>query len=137
MNPKAWVNPPLAQFGTANAHYDDYRMQRRPSESMSIARNFRIKERANVMLRAEFSNIFNRTGLNVPANANAFSTQTCADASGRGVPCQPGFFKATGGFGFINSAAVGGNVASPASATAGAFATPPPRQGTLVIRLQF
>ena len=34
LNPKAWANPPLGQFGTANAHYSDYRMQRHPSESM-------------------------------------------------------------------------------------------------------
>ena len=126
LNPKAWVNPPAGQFGTANAHYDDYRMQRRPSESMSIARGFRFKERANLTIRAEFSNIFNRTGLNVPTNTNASATQT------RNLAGQT-----TGGFGFINSAAVGGNVASPAAASAGAFATPSPRSGTLIARFQF
>jgi hypothetical protein len=131
LNPAAWVNPPLGQFGTANAHYDDYRQQRRPGEGMSLARHFRIKERADVQIRAEFSNIFNRAGLNVPTSTNAFATQTCA-----GGPCKPGS-TATGGFGYINPAAVGGNNTNPAAATTGMFATPQPRQGTFVVRLQF
>ena len=126
LNPRAWVNPALGRFGTAATRYADYRMQRRPSESMSIARNFRIKERASFMIRAEFSNIFNRPGWNVPTSANAFATQT---RNAAGAP--------TGGFGFINPAAVGGNVTSPAAATAGTFATPLPRQGTLVARITF
>ena len=125
LNPNAWANPAPGQFGTANAHYDDYRQQRRPSESMSLARSFRIKERVSLMLRAEFTNIFNRTGLNVPTSANAFATQT----TNNGLT--------TGGFGYISPAAVGGNGTNPAAATAGTFATPTPRQGTLVIRVQF
>ena len=125
LNPNAWVNPPLGQFGTANAYYGDYRQQRRPSESMSLARSFRFKERASLMIRAEFTNIFNRTGLNYPTSTNAFATQTMANGL------------TTGGFGYINPAAVGGNGTNPAAATTGMFATPPPRQGTLVIRFQF
>jgi hypothetical protein len=125
LNPAAWANPPAGQFGTANAHYGDYRMQRRPAESMSLARSFRIKERASIMIRGEFSNIFNRTGLNVPTSNNAFATQT----SKGGLT--------TAGFGYIDRASVGGNSTNPAAATAGMFATPPPRQGTIVIRLQF
>jgi hypothetical protein len=125
LNPNAWTNPAPGQFGTANAHYSDYRQQRRPGESMSLARNFRIKERVSVMLRAEFSNIFNRTGLNIPTSGNAFATQTTKNGL------------TTGGFGYISPAAAGGNGTNPAAATAGTFATPPPRQGTLVLRVQF
>jgi hypothetical protein len=125
LNPKAWANPPLGHFGTANAHYDDYRMQRRPQESVSLARNFRMKERASVQIRAEFSNIFNRTGINVPSFTNAFATQTRVNG------------QATGGFGYISPAAVGGAASNPAAASTATFATPPPRQGTLVLRLQF
>jgi hypothetical protein len=77
------------------------------------------------MIRAEFSNIFNRTGLNVPTSNNAFATPTLKNGL------------TTGGFGYINPAAVGGNGTNPAAATSGTFATPTPRQGTLVIRLQF
>jgi len=126
LNPAAWVNPPNGQFGTANAHYNDYREQRHPVESMSLARNIRIRERANFQVRGEFTNIFNRTGLNVPTNTNAFATQT---RNAAGVT--------TGGFGWINTAAVGGNLTSGAAAVAGTFATPLPRQGTLVARFTF
>src|SRR5207237_8801029 len=76
LNPKAWQNPPEGHFGTSNAHFTDYRMQRRPAESMSIARIFRFKERATLMLRAEFTNIFNRTGINVPSFTAPLSTPT-------------------------------------------------------------
>jgi hypothetical protein len=126
LNPAAWVNPPNGQFGTANAHYNDFREQRRPTESMSLGRNFRMKERANLQIRAEFTNIFNRTGLNVPTVTNAFATQT---RNAQGLT--------TGGFGWINTAAVGGALTSGASVVAGQFATPPPRQGTLVARFTF
>ena len=126
LNPAAWVNPPNGQFGTANAHYSDYREQRRPVENMSIGRNIRIKERANLLLRAEFTNIFNRTGLNVPTNTNAFATQTRSAAG-----------KTTGGFGWINTAFIGGNNGAPAAAVAAQFGTPLPRQGTLVARFTF
>jgi len=125
LNPKAWANPALGHFGTANAHYGDYRQQRRPQESVSLARNFSIKERASIQIRAEFSNIFNRAGINVPTATNAFATQTRLNG------------QTTGGFGYISSAAVGGAASNPAAASAATFATPPPRQGTLVLRLQF
>jgi hypothetical protein len=131
LNPNAWANPPLGQFGTANAHYDDYRMQRHPAESVSLARNFRFKERSTLQIRAEFSNIFNRAGINVPSATNAFATPTCA-----GGPCQPGS-QTTGGFGYISSAAVGGAASNPAAASTATFATPRPREGTLVARFTF
>ena len=126
LNPNAWANPPLGQFGTANAYYSDYRQQRRPQESMSLARTFRIKERASITIRAEFLNIFNRAGYNVPSSGNAFATQT------RNLAGQT-----TGGFGYINPAVVGAAATNPAAATAATFATPPPRQGTLVARFTF
>lgn len=99
LNPKAWENPPLRHFAVANSHYSDYRQQRRPSESVSIARNFRVKERVHLTIRAEFTNIFNRTGLNVPTNINAFATQTTDKLTGL----------TTGGFGYISPAPVSGN----------------------------
>lgn len=110
LNPKAWVNPPAGKFGTAAAYYDDYRYQRRPSESMSLARNFRLGEgRMNFMVRAEFTNIFNRTQMGDPSVTNAFATQTRKAG------------QATAGFGWINTTSVAA----------------PPRQGTLVARFTF
>jgi hypothetical protein len=111
LNPAAWVNPPVGQFGTSAAYYSDYRYQRRPGENLSIARNFPFREgRMNLQIRAEFTNIFNRTQINNPTVTNAFATQT-TNASGQ----------TTAGFGYINN-----------GTTFGA-----PRQGTLVARFQF
>ncbi len=91
LNPKAWVNPPLGQYGTAAPYYNDYRYERRPVENMSLARNFRVRERMNLQIRAEFTNIFNRTEFNNPTSTNALATQTMANG------------QTTGGFGYINN----------------------------------
>jgi hypothetical protein len=111
LNPRAWVNPALGTYGTSAAYYTDYRRQRRPVENMSIARNFRIGEGKNLQIRAEFSNIFNRTQVNDPTSTNAGATQTTSSVTGQ----------TTAGFGFINV----GTLFSP------------PRQGTLVARFTF
>jgi hypothetical protein len=113
LNPAAWTNPPGGTFSTSAAYYSDYRQQRRPSESMSFARNFRFgKEgKLNLQIRAEFSNVFNRTFLNSPTSTNALAAQTRNATTGLN----------TAGFGFINT----GTVQSP------------PRNGTLVARFTF
>ncbi len=109
LNPAAWVNPPAGQYGTAAPYYSDYRFQRRPVEDMSIARNFRVKDKANLQIRAEFTNIFNRTEVNNPTDVNGTATQTTLNG------------QTTGGFGYINN----GTTFSP------------PRAGQLVARFQF
>jgi hypothetical protein len=114
LNKNAWANPVAGQFGTAAAYYNDYRYQRRPQENVSIARNFRIRERMTFQLRAEFTNIFNRTYPNNPTFGNAFATQTI-NAAGQ----------TTGGFGSILANTTTGTVFMP------------PRQGQLVARFQF
>jgi len=110
LNPAAWVNPPAGQFGSAAAYYGDYRYQRRPSENLGLGRLFRIKERATINLRAEFTNIFNRTEVGNPTSTNILATQT-RNPTGQ----------TTAGFGFINTSSV--------------FAQP--RQGDLIIRIRF
>jgi hypothetical protein len=112
-NPKAWVNPPTGRFGTAAAYYDEYRYQRRPQENMSVARTFKFghENRMSLMIRGEFSNIFNRTQMSDPSSGNAFATPTTSPTTGA----------YTAGFGWINTATVGA----------------PPRQGTLVARFSF
>jgi hypothetical protein len=115
LNPAAWTNPPVGQFGTAAAYYNDYRYQRRPVENISLARNFRFRERFNLQIRAEFTNIFNRTEPNNPTVTNAFATQT-RSANGN----------TAGGFGAIIT-----------NSTTGAVTFSAPRQGTLVARFQF
>jgi hypothetical protein len=114
LNPAAWVNPPLGQFGTAAAYYNDFRYQRRPSESVSLARIFRLRfigEGANLMIRAEFTNILNRTQMNNPVSTNALAPRTVNATTG----------SLSGGFGWINTGTV--------------YATP--RRGTLVARFTF
>jgi hypothetical protein len=109
LNPAAWSNPPLGQFGTAAAYYNDYRQQRRPGENLSLARNFRIRERVNFQIRGEFTNFMNRAEMNNPTSGNAFATQTTRAGQN------------TAGFGWINTATV--------------FSAP--RQGQLVARVTF
>lgn len=115
LNPKAWANPPAGVFGEGAAYYNDYRYQRVPTENMGIGRIFRVTERVNLQIRAEFTNVFNRTAYawNATAlaatNPNAFATTN-----------PNGTYNA--GFGYINTAP--GNL-------------PPPRQGQLVARFTF
>jgi len=110
LNPAAWVNPPAGQFGSAAAYYNDYRQQRRPSESMALGRLFKIREAVTFQIRAEFSNIFNRTEMGNPTSTNVLATQTKNSAG-----------QTTAGFGFINTSSV----------------ALPPRQGTIVARIRF
>jgi hypothetical protein len=110
LNPAAWTNPAPGQWGTAAAYYSDFRYQRRPVENISFARNFPIKERFNLQLRAEFTNMFNRTEVTNPTATNPLATQT-VNAAGQ----------TTAGFGYINTATVFTN----------------PRQGQLVARFRF
>jgi hypothetical protein len=111
LNPKAWANPVAGQWGTSAGFYSDYRYQRRPSESLSLGRNFPFHEgRMNFQVRADFTNIFNRAEVVNPVSANAAATQTLSGAG-----------QTTGGFGYINTTSV--------------FAQP--RQGTLVARFTF
>ena len=121
LNPNAWANPTAGQYGSSAAYYDEYRQQRRPVEDMSLARNFRFKERMNFQIRAEFTNIFNRTQINSPTSGNAFATQTCADPANKTVSCSGSYYRVSGGFGWINTSSV--------------YALP--RQGTLVARFTF
>ncbi|HEY6346674.1 MAG TPA: TonB-dependent receptor [Bryobacteraceae bacterium] len=111
LNPKAWVNPPAGQFGTAT-FYNDYRYQRRPVENLAFGRLFRIHESVGLNLRVEFQNLFNRTEVNNPTATNPQAAQTVNSATGQ----------TTAGFGYINTLGT-------------TFGTP--RQGMIVARFQF
>jgi len=110
LNPAAWTEPAPGQFASSAAFYSDYRYQRRPSEGMSLGRLFQIRERVRLQVRAEFTNIFNRTEMNNPTSTNAQATQTRNNAS-----------QTISGFGYVNT----GTLFSPS------------RQGTLVARFEF
>ncbi len=109
LNPAAWSQPAPGQFGDAAAYYSDYRQERHPSENMNFGRVFRIREQMNFQIRAEFTNVFNRTIMNVPSSTNIASPALLTHGT------------YTGGFGYINTASAGGQS----------------RQGMLVARFSF
>ena len=124
LNPAAWADPAQGQFGVSAAYYNDYREQRRPRESMSIARLFRIgptDRNMSLQIRGEFTNIFNRTFMQDAASTNAAAAITCNTPGSTSTSCAGTFERRTGGFGWINTA----TVVSPA------------RQGQLVARFTF
>jgi hypothetical protein len=123
LNPAAWSNPADGQWGTANAYYNDYRYQRRPSESFSLGRVFSFKERMRFTVRMNFTNVLNRLEMSNPTGSPS-TAPTLGNVSG--VPACVGAANnkcVTGGFGFINAA--------------GGASFLPARQGTLEMRLQF
>ena len=119
LNPKAWVEPPYGTFGASAAYFNDFRWQRQPSESFAFGRTFRIKERANFMIRAEFQNIFNRLYYSAPSNSGS-TTITSPTGHANSFNGIPGLLSS--GFGFV-----------PWVQGVGAQ----PRSGQLVARFQF
>ena len=117
LNPAAWTQPAAGQWGTAAPYYNDYRWQRTPSESFSLGRVFRVKEKVTFSFRAEFFNVFNRVFLNAPTSTNSSQTQVLNGKS------------TVSGFGYINT------LITPIQAAGGA--TPTTRNGQLVARIQF
>jgi Carboxypeptidase regulatory-like domain/TonB dependent receptor len=117
LNPAAWQDPGVGNWGTAAAYYNDYRNPRRPQEAFNFGRVFRIHERVQFQIRAEFQNILNRAYFANPTFATATATPQTNQATGI----------TTAGFGFINTTV-------PLAAT---FAAPGPRSGNLVARFTF
>jgi hypothetical protein len=113
LNPKAWTDPAAGTWGTAAPYYDDYRGRRTPREAMAFGRLFRFNERFSLNIRAEFTNVFNRTVYPAPTSTNALAPQTRVNNSDPNSPT-------TGGFGWLNTAAAG-----------------TPRQGQIVARFLF
>ena len=121
LNPGAFVDTPNnnpGTFGTSAPYYANCRWQRQPSETLSIGRIFRIKEKYQLQLRAEFQNVFNRVFYSAPAVGNTV-TDTAAHSNlfSNG---QAGAL--SGGYGFVNSLNGAGDI---------------PRSGQLVARFQF
>ncbi|MDE3195763.1 MAG: TonB-dependent receptor [Acidobacteriota bacterium] len=77
LNPAAWANPAPGTWSTSAPYYGDFRYTRRPAESMSIGRVFRIREHRSLEVRAEFFNVFNRKYLNNPAVTNPQGNRGC------------------------------------------------------------
>jgi hypothetical protein len=110
LNPAAWTDPGAGNWGFGAPYYNDYRYQRRPAESLSLSRNFRIREHMDLNLRGEFFNVFNRTEVNNPVQANAAATPVVTSTG-----------QTTSGFGYINTGSLFSN----------------PRSGQIVARFTF
>jgi hypothetical protein len=121
LNPAAWVDTPNGTFSPSAAFYNDFRYQRRPQELMSAGRIFRIREGMTFMIRAEFSNIFNRTLMTVAGSTVATGGFVQPSTTRNVTPTFDSVGRATTGFGYTNlTGAVNGE-----------------RQGTIVGRFQF
>jgi hypothetical protein len=118
LNPAAWIDQPTGYWGTGTVYYNDFRGQRRPSESVSLGKSFPIRERMRVSFRAEFFNIFNRLlSFPNPSTSNPATPPTRS----AGV--------LTGGFGFINYTQITSNSQN--------NSYPSPRTGQIVLRFEF
>jgi hypothetical protein len=119
LNPAAWQNVPVGQTGPAvGTFYSDFRGRRRPVENANFGRNFRIKERYTLQIRAEFTNIFNRTL--IPSPATTVAPQNALTKNNLG--------QYTAGFGIINATAAINTVPTLNGAS---------RSGTLIARFSF
>jgi hypothetical protein len=133
LNPAAWTNPVNGTWGPgpspgllAGLYYTDFRQARRPQENINFGRNFRIKEKYNFQIRAEFVNFFNRTQIGNPITSNPAGALT-KDLQGR----------YTAGFGVINDVVATGAIPSfTANAVVGQLYQQP-RTGTLIARFTF
>jgi hypothetical protein len=136
LNPAAWAPCPTntvcggastaysgtaVTTGTSTLLYSDFRGPRQPRENANIGRHFRIKEKYDFYIRAEFVNIFNRTILPNPTSALPATPPTHNNVGAL-----------TGGFGVINVYQTPG--AYPAAANP-AFGVG--RTGTLIAKFQF
>jgi hypothetical protein len=121
LNPNAWAACPTNTTCPAvSTLYANFRGPRDPTENANIGRNFRIKERMNFQVRAEFVNIFNRTLLPNPI----------ATLPQNPVTKTAGIYSS--GFGVINTFATAGS--QPTTATPPYFTG---RTGTLIARFTF
>jgi hypothetical protein len=114
LNPAAWTNVPNGQFGANQGPIRWFRGMRIPVENANFGRSFRIKERASLNVRVEFTNIFNRMQLPF-INLGNFASAATKFTSG------PSAGLYSGGFGTI----------VPEAGTSGQ------RAGTMVARFQF
>jgi hypothetical protein len=119
LNPNAWTPAPAGAVGPAiGTLYADFRGPRRPVENANVGRNFRVTEKYSLQIRAEFTNIFNRTFLPSPVTNVAPQVPLTRNNLGQ----------YTNGFGVINATAAINTVPTLNGAS---------RAGTLIARFTF
>jgi hypothetical protein len=139
LNSAAWANPANNTFGPGpytttvglqSLLYSDFRQARRPSENFNIGRNFKIGKAERPMIlsiRAEFSNIFNRTQIGNPITVNPLTS----------LPSKNGLGQYSAGFGVINETVAFGSTPSLTANGVVNQLYSQPRQGTLIARFTF
>ena len=122
LNPAAFQNIPDGQFAANESSIRSFRGFRYPAENANFSRNFRIKERYVLQIRAEFTNIFNR--VQYPIGGGLTSAVNLGNFTAKPTTFGSGPFKGlySGGFGTITPETVG---------------AVNPRAGTLVARFSF
>jgi hypothetical protein len=98
LNPKARQNVPDGQWNPNQSTIRDYRGFRYPTENANFNCTLLIKERVTLNVRAEFSNVFNRTQLPQRTTSGIATDPTISGATGlyygwlrnlRGVQAEP------------------------------------------------
>jgi hypothetical protein len=101
LNPNAWSNQTTETFGDAAPYYNNCRWQRQPAESLSLGRTFHIKERVQLLVQAQFFNVFNRVVYPMPTGATTSTTLATTMNPFPGLPGTSGALN--GGYGFVNT----------------------------------
>jgi hypothetical protein len=123
LNPAAFTQPAAATYGVSAPYYINNRWQRQPAESLSVGRIFRIKEKYQLQIRAEFQNVFNRVFYSAPSTEVGAGGTTAATAMINPFPIPGSSTGAlSGGYGYVNTFNGAGTQ---------------PRTGQLVARFQF
>ena len=138
LNPKAWTDAPPGTFGVSAPYYIDNRWQRQPAESLSVGRIFRVKEKYQFQIRAEFQNPFNRVFYAVPQSGYPTGGAYTLPAYQNPFPVKGSTGGAlSGGYGFVNEFNGGGTSNSAATGLATGLLTTVPRTGQIVARFTF
>jgi len=122
LNPNAWQNIPDGQFAPDNSSLRFFRGVRHPTENANISRNFRITERVQLNVRAEFNQVLNRMQLPQPNTSGNFASSPTTFKSG----ANKGLY--SNGFGTVTGSTGRNN---PLSGTSGM------RTGQLIARITF
>ncbi len=76
LNPNAWTAVPNGQFAADLSSIRYYRGFRYPMENANFGRNFRLREKAILQLRVDWTNMFNRLELPQPTTAGYTAAAT-------------------------------------------------------------
>ncbi len=126
LNSAAWSNQTTETFGDAAPYYSNCRWQRQPAESLSLGRTFHITEKLQLLVQAQFFNVFNRVFYPEPTAATTSTSPATFSNPFPGSASPTGALN--GGYGFVNTLNGG---------TAGNGIGPAPRSGQLVARFTF